>query len=230
MQTLSLKAPKLSNVESERAQYASKREKYIQTLVQAARAKSTDGMQQSFRDIHLTNEFLSSLDQLAAEVKTSPVSSSPRFLVSSLFLHESFKKLTADRNEQFFFITGSETEGVHVLDQMLEFTHQKRSYAGVEGDPKSTHALLIKLDQFGHRLLAHFHSHPGDGPGATSPSGTDRDFQQRLEKVGHLTICAIFSRDGYFRVLRNDGNFEFEIFGKGVEKHAEHIYRLTNIN
>jgi hypothetical protein len=230
MQTLSLAQPKLSNVESKRKLFASKREQYIQTLTHAARMGANEQLQQSCRDINLTNEFLASLDQLAVETKPLVDSGVRKFLVSSLFLHESYKKLTADKDEQFYFITGSEIEGVHVLDQMLEFTHQRRSFAGVVGDPKSTHSLLIRLDQFGHRLLAHFHSHPGKGVGSTSPSGTDRDFQQRLESAGHLAICAIFSRDGYFRVLRNDRNFELEVFGKGVEKHENNIFRLTDVN
>jgi hypothetical protein len=100
-------------------------------------------------------------------------------------LHESFRKLTADQDEQFFFITGSEVEGVLVLDQWAEFAHQKRTMMGVTADTRSTHGLLIKLEQFRHRLLGHFHSHPGNGAEATQPSGTDTGFQKRLESAGH---------------------------------------------
>lgn len=38
-------------------------------------------------------------------------------MISSLFLHESFRKLTAGQDEQLFFVTGSEIDGVLVLDQ-----------------------------------------------------------------------------------------------------------------
>jgi hypothetical protein len=147
-----------------------------------------------------------------------------------LFLHDCFVKLTADRDEQFVFITGTEVEGALVLDQMIEFKHEKRSVVGVTADTRSTHRLLIKLEQFRHRFLAHFHSHPGTGPDATHPSGTDENFQKRLENAGHTAIMAIFSRDGYIRFIRLDQNFEIEIYGEGVEKHAQNIYRLTNIN
>jgi len=54
----------------------------------------------------------------------------------------------------FFFITGNEIDGAFVLDQWAEFAHQKRSIVGVTADTRSTHKLLIKLEQFGHRLLA----------------------------------------------------------------------------
>ena len=88
---------------------------------------------------------------------------------------------------------------------------------GVVADMPSTHNLLIKLEQFGHKFLAHFHSHPGNGPDATHPSGTDENFQRRLESAGHLALMAIFSRDGYVRFIRLDQNFEIEIYGEGVE-------------
>jgi hypothetical protein len=94
----------------------------------------------------------------------------------------------------------------------------------------STHNLLIRLEQFGHRFLAHFHSHPGKGADATHPSGTDNNFQRRLEKAGHVALMAIFSRDGYVRFLRLDQNFELNIFGEGVESYAPGIYRLKNID
>jgi len=149
--------------------------------------------------------------------------------VSSLFPHESFCKLTADRDEQFFFVTGSEVDGVLVLDQMAEFAHQKRSLLGVTGEPRATHNLLIRLEQFGHRLLAHFHSHPGQGAEATHPSGIDENFQKRLESAGHVAVMGIFSRDGFVRFVRLDQNREIEIYGEGVEKNAAGIYRLTNL-
>lgn len=150
-----------------------------------------------------------------------------RYAVSSLFLHECFKALTADRDEQFFFITGAIVDGTNVLDQRLEFKHTKRSMVSVVGNQADTHRLLIKLEQFGHRLLAHFHSHPGDGLDATRPSGTDTGFQKRLEDAGYPTVAAIFSRDGYIRFFRLDDDLEIEIYGSGVEQHGKNRFRLT---
>jgi hypothetical protein len=179
-------------------------------------------------DILLTNDFLESLDRIAAENTPSP-SGPRRYAVSSLFLYESFKKLTADQDEQFFFITGAEIEGVMVLDQWAEFAHQRRTRLGVVADMPSTHNLLIKLEQFSHKFLAHFHSHPGKGADATHPSGTDERFQKRLEDAGHVAVMAIFSRDGFVRFVRLDQNLEVEIYGEGVESYAPGIYRLKNI-
>jgi hypothetical protein len=151
-------------------------------------------------------------------------------VVSSLFLHECFRNLTKDADEQFFFITGSEVEGAYVLDQTAEFAHQRRTRLGVVADMPSTPNLLIRLEQFGHKFLAHFHSHPGNGPDATMPSGTDQNFQRRLEHAGHVAVMAIFSRDGYVRFVRHDDIFEIDIYGEGVEEYAPAVFRLKNID
>jgi hypothetical protein len=219
---------KTKHLEEKQTALTERREKLLARFNQAARHHK--GMARLFAEIHKTNEFLATLEQIAAESAAKTKDGNRRYAVSSLFLHESFKKLTADRDEQFFFITGSEIEDVLVLDQWAEFAHQKRTMTGVTADTRSTHSLLIKLERFKHRLLAHFHSHPGNGADATHPSGTDENFQKRLENAGHVAVMAIFSRDGFVRFVRLDHNLEIEIYGEGVEKHAAGIYRLTNLD
>ena len=217
-------------IEQQRALLTTKRK----TLVTQFSKAANDGRQRRLTaissKIEQTNEFLAALDQIEKDSNRDTASGTPRFAVSSLFLHESFRKLTTDQDEQFFFITGTEIEGTFVLDQWAEFAHQKRTMTGVTADQRSTHRLLIKLEQFGHRLLAHFHSHPGNGAGSTHPSGTDKDFQTRLESAGHLAVMAIFSRDGFVRFMRLDKTFEIEIYGEGVERHAENVFELTNLD
>jgi proteasome lid subunit RPN8/RPN11 len=218
-------------IEAERQRLQRKRLAFVEAFTKAASSGRQKHLSHLFIKIRQTNEFLKALE--AIELATIPAKGASglrRYAVSSLFLHESFRKLTVDEAEQFFFVTGSEIDGILVLDQWAEFAHQKRSVMGVVADTRSTHGLLIKLEQFGHRLLAHFHSHPGRGAEATNPSGTDRRFQERLESAGHVAIMAIFSRDGFVRFVRLDQNLEVEIHGNGVEKHAEGIYRLTNLD
>jgi proteasome lid subunit RPN8/RPN11 len=197
--------------------------------VYVAAAEKCDSRRMSYihRKLQDTTKILSSLSELEHELNAR--SSTERFIVSSLFLHDCFKELTADACEEFFFITGSEAEGLLVLDQRCGFEHVSRTPAGVEGDQKSTHKLLCKLESFGHRLLAHFHSHPGRGAGATLPSATDRSFQERLERGGYPSVAAIFSRDGIVRFFRLDNSFELEIHGKGVEEIEPNVFRLNNI-
>jgi hypothetical protein len=218
----------VNRLETQRHRMMKKREALLDEFTRAAASGKQKRLSPLYIKIRQTNEFLDSLEALRTE--TDKKGSGRRYAISSLFLHESFRKLTADQDEQFFFVTGSEIDGVLVLDQWAEFAHQKRTMIGVTGEPRATHSLLIKLEQFSHRLLAHFHSHPGKGAEATRPSGTDENFQKRLENAGHVAVMAIFSRDGFVRFVRLDHNLEIEVYGSGVEKHASGIYRLTNLN
>jgi len=215
-------------LDAKRHELIERRETLIHQLGQAARCLEDDLARQKLEHVERANEFIATLDGLAREAREAR--ERRRYVVSSLFLHESFKKLTADQDEQFFFVTGTEIGGALVLDQWAEFAHQKRSMMGVTAEPRATHGLLIKLEQFGHRLLGHFHSHPGRGADATAPSGIDERFQGRLESAGHVAVMAIFSRDGFIRFVRLDQSLEIEIHGQGVENHAPGIYRLTDID
>jgi len=218
---------KTTKLESKKRTLVEKREQLIGRFNEAARAGKN--AVRICTEIRRVNDFLTTLDGIVEENTRSP--GEPRqYAVSSLFLHDCFKKLTADPDEQFFFITGTEVDGICVLDQCAEFAHQRRTRMGVVADMPSMHNLLIKLEQFGHKFLAHFHSHPGNGPGATQPSGTDQNFQRRLEQGGHLALMAIFSRDGFIRFMRMDRNFDLEIYGEGVEVYAPGVYRLKNLD
>ncbi len=219
----------LNNIEVERQRLVKKREVLLSAFSKAASTGKQKRLSDLFLKIRQTNDFIRSLEEIE---KAGPPQQTGRrrYAVSSLFLYESFKKLTADRDEEFFFITGNEVGGVLVLDQWAEFAHQKRSIVGVTADTRSTHNLLIKLEQFGHRLLGHFHSHPGSGAEATHPSGIDESFQRRLESAGHVAVMAIFSRDGFIRFVRLDQDIDIEIHGQGVKQHAPGIYHLTDLN
>lgn len=205
--------------------WVDKRERLISMYGEAARVGSAARMNQVSRRIQEISLFLETLGQYAVAG-----AGQESYIVSSLFLYECFRELTADEREQFFFVTGSEIDGRLVLDQKIEFAHAKRNAVAVVGDTTATHRTLIKLEQFGHRLLAHFHSHPGIGISSTSPSGTDRNFQQRLEDARYPCVAAIFSRDGYIRFFRLDRECNIQIHGKGVDHVRENIFRLTDID
>jgi hypothetical protein len=203
------------------------RAQLIKSFAEAAEQKRPTKMARVFQRLRQTNEFLNSLERIEQATAPNRQSTKRRYIVSSLFLEECFKLLTADRDEQFFFLTGPIVEGAHILDQVLQFEHAKRNVIGVVAKQADTHRLLIRLEQFGHRLLAHFHSHPGNGLTATSPSSTDTGFQKRLEDAGYTTIAAIFSRDGYIRFFRLDNDLEIQIYGSGVERHEGNIFKLV---
>ena len=88
-----------THLEEKRAALVDRREKLIARFGKAARGRRS--LVRLFTDIHKTNDFLESLDKIAAEVAEAKAGPR-RYAVSSLFLHESFRKLTADQDEQFF--------------------------------------------------------------------------------------------------------------------------------
>lgn len=216
-------------LEQERELLLAQRKQLVASFVEAVQENRASKMVSDFQLLRQTNEFLGCLERIDESMPDKMESSGRHYAISSLFLHECYKALTADRDEQFFFLTGMVVSGINVLDQRLEFQHAKRSMVGVVGNHADTHRLLIKLEQFGHRLLAHFHSHPGNGLEATHPSGTDTGFQRRLEDAGYPVVAAIFSRDGYVRFFRLDNDLEIEIYGSGVEQHGKNSFRLTTI-
>jgi hypothetical protein len=216
-----------TTLEQERDLLLLQRGELLLSFVEAAQKKRPSKMGRVFQRLRQTNDFLNCLERIEKAIGEKKQHSGRQYAVSSLFLHECYKALTADRDEQFFFLTGAIVDGVNVLDQRLEFKHNKRSIVGVVGNHVDTHRLLIKLEQYGHRLLAHFHSHPGNGLEATRPSGTDTGFQKRLEDAGYPTVAAIFSRDGYVRFFRLDDDLEIDIYGLGVEQHGKNSFRIT---
>src|ERR1035441_4888915 len=101
----------LEQIQTERQVLGKKREALIKSFTTAAYSGKQKRMSMLFVRICQTNQFLTSLEQIANS-KPLLTSGKRRYAVSSLFLHESFKKLTADRDEEFFFITGNEVGDV----------------------------------------------------------------------------------------------------------------------
>lgn len=217
---------KTERLDATQQELVGRRERLIDEF--AARTRAGKNTARVAHEIRRTNDFLERLEEIATE--NTRGAGKRTYVVSSLFLHDCFKILVADEKEQFFFVTGAEVENAYVLDQQVEFAHESRSRMGVVADFPSTHKLLIRLEQFGHKFLAHFHSHLGNGPGNTTPSGTDLNFQKRLEAAGHVAVMAIFSRDGYVRFIRVGDTCDIRIYGEGVEQYAPDFYRLTNID
>jgi len=204
-----------------------RREQLISDLTEAVRSNRQSRSRRLLCRINHINELESLYAALGNDSALSG-ESPPLYLASSLFLFESFLELTADRKEQLFFVTGPEVSGSFILDQRIRFAHDRRSIGGVTGSHQDSHRALILLESFGHRLLAHFHSHPKTGAEATVPSGVDADFQGRLEQAGHVAVAGIFSRDGWIRFFRTSGPADVRVYGEGVEHHDTGVYRLTH--
>jgi len=151
----------------------------------------------------------------------------PLYLVSAPFLREAFNTLTKTADENLVCVTGPENGGnVFALTRLVTFELAQKSAVCASPDPSSELDALMRLDEDGLRLLATFHSHPGQGAGATHPSGVDLATQQRLEKAGYPAIGTIFSRGGFIRFYTKDRPFQLAVSGSGCEQMEENVYRL----
>ncbi|MFB6075742.1 MAG: hypothetical protein ABEK17_01220 [Candidatus Aenigmatarchaeota archaeon] len=154
--------------------------------------------------------------------------SEPLYLMDYSFLEEAYEFLVQDQNEGFCLVTGPETnKNVFALSTIIEPEMEFRSPGGAKPKFGQLADLLEDmLEKRGNRMLSYFHSHPGSGQGATRPSGTDYDTQEKFERGGYPAIGAIFSRDGYIRFYSYARAFQIEVSGKGGEQVEQGIFKL----
>jgi hypothetical protein len=153
----------------------------------------------------------------------------PSYLVTSLFLRESFKLLNKRRVESLHFVTGPEIEGTKVLDKIVDLRLEKQSVVYAKADAEAIREALIYLSECGFQLWGCFHIHPGFGASSIFPSSTDMTLDRLFNKGGYECIGAIFSRDGFVRFFSSK-EFEINIYGNGVEKVNGKLYRLIEVN
>ncbi len=148
------------------------------------------------------------------------------FMTGSLFLYRCYRYLTSmGPNEVFHFVTGIRVGWMRTFDYMQQVKMQTQSPVQVKTDINSVAKTLITMDEmFGHRLHAHFHSHPGN---FSSPSGIDLDYQARIEAGGYNAIGGIFTRDGQIRFFSHNLPFIIHVYGKGVEQIDDTHFRFT---
>ncbi len=151
------------------------------------------------------------------------------YLASSLFLMDSFELLNQREVESLHFVTGPQIGETKVLDRIVDFRHEKQSVVYAKADAEAVRQSLIYLSRYEFRLWGCFHIHPGFGACATFPSGTDMTLDRLFHRGGYECIGAIFSRDGYVRFFSSK-TFEINIYGNGVEKVDEKVFRLVKVN
>jgi len=151
------------------------------------------------------------------------------YVLSSLFLHESFNYLNKGRAESLHFVTGPNLGNISVLDRIIDLPLQAQTLIFARAEEVAVRKALIYLSRCDHKLQGCFHIHPGNGIGSTIPSGIDLRLMGTLDRGGYKAISAIFSRDGYIRFY-SSLDFEVEIYGKGVEKIDARVYRITEIS
>lgn len=102
----------------------------------------------------------------------------------------------------------------------------------VRADPSRLAAALIAFERSGAGLGVWIHSHPGLGPGATTPSGIDRSqYADWVRDYDSRLIGIIVVEDGFIRLWGKaveSGQVRVEVLGDGIKrvKGYEHVYKL----
>jgi len=153
----------------------------------------------------------------------------PVFVTEATFLRELIKILTLDDYEHMRFLTGPKLDRFRVMTrwaQPVVLDAQSAVYVGAHA--QSVANVLITIIEQGAELHCIAHSHPGCGPGSTTPSGTDIACLGKLQKNGSPAIGCIVTRDNHVRFFTVRRAFRVLVQGTGVTEISKNVYRLTH--
>lgn len=179
------------------------------------------------------SEVRSNLGFCLEKVNGEVLDAKQTYVTGSLFLRECFGLLVRERakkdTEVLYYVTGVGVGGVLVLNKILAPDLRTQSGYYVSAEHSSSNQIFLELEDYGHGLYAWLHNHLGTGAFATSPSPTDLATQVRLEKGGYRAIGGIFSEDGFLRFFSTKNEFKVVVFGKGVKRIDDHLFKIEEI-
>jgi hypothetical protein len=179
------------------------------------------------------SEVRSNLGFCLEKVNGEVLDAKQTYVIGSLFLRECLGLLIRERAgkdiEVLYYVTGVDVGGVLVLDKVLAPDLGTQSASYVSAEHSSSNQIFLELEDYGHGLHAWFHNHLGTGAFATSASSIDISTQERLERGGYKAIGGIFSEDGYLRFFSTKNEFQVVIFGKGVTRIDDFVFKIEEI-
>jgi hypothetical protein len=149
------------------------------------------------------------------------------FLLEAWFLREVVELLTPTGDEHLRFLTGPKLGRLRVVCRCApEVPLERQNIVAVRASALAVARALIPIIEEGGQAHVFAHSHPGMGPGATGPSGTDITTLGRLQSDGCPAIGLIVTRDGYARFFTVHKPFRVVISGNGVTKLDNQLFHL----
>ncbi len=169
------------------------------------------------------------INRLIAEFLLETENEKIAYRMTSLFLHKNFNLLNKNEKESVHFVTGPEFGNTKYLSDRVSFrlAHQEIDFA--KGYTDAVRKVLLGMQEHDYKLWSYFHIHPGSGTNSISPSVVDLRLDELLIRGGYKVVGVIFSRDGFIRFF-SSRPFKIEIYGKGVEKINDELFRLVEIN
>lgn len=133
--------------------------------------------------------------------------------------------------ERMGVIAGRELDRRFILSGMYDVTG-RASRSHVQADRHKLAQALLSFERTGLEFSAWIHSHPGHGPGATTPSATDRaQYADWTRDYNPGLLGLIVVKDGHLRLWGEaveTGTVRVEIVGAGLRPLPghRHVYRL----
>lgn len=149
------------------------------------------------------------------------------FLLESFFLREVVQMLTPTPDEDMVFLSGPKLNRLRVVCRRApQVPLERQSVVFVRTSGADVAQALIPIIEQGAELHICAHSHPGGGPSATFPSGTDIKCLGKLQRAGSPAIGLIVTRDAHVRFFTVHIPFRVIVTGSGVTKLGEHLFQL----
>jgi proteasome lid subunit RPN8/RPN11 len=180
------------------------------------------------RTLNLLNE----ADAALAVIKQGqPATTATQIMVPSDVFYQAHHTLFPA--ERMLVVAGRRQGETTTLGAVFEVTGAS-SGDHVRADPERLGRALIAMDRSGTYLAAWFHSHPGTGPRATSPSAIDLDqHQDWIRDYTPNLLSGVFVADRWIRfwgTALRQSQIRVLVAGRGVaeEDRDGHLYRLVD--
>jgi proteasome lid subunit RPN8/RPN11 len=134
---------------------------------------------------HLLTTAAYQLGQAPPPPREALVPAVPVYVVNSLFLADCHRFLLSDPKgyELMHLVTGSRVDTkTRTLERMEQVALASHSHIHAEADQHDLQRRLIEMSAWGLAMHGLFHAHPGEGRGATRPSGIDLETHERFER------------------------------------------------
>jgi hypothetical protein len=156
---------------------------------------------------------------------------SDTFLLESSFLRELVVELTPTPDEDMVFLTGPKLRSLRVVCRRApQVSLERQSVVFVRSSALSVARALVPIIEQGAELHVIAHSHPGEGPAATFPSGTDTTCLGKLQRAGSPAIGLIVTRDFHVRFFTVHRSFRVVVTGSGIKNLDKHLFYLHEDN
>lgn len=187
----------------------------------AARRRDTHTAERLLHDLLLAEHQKTTLKELGIDAGSEEI------VLPTDVLRNSFLSSTQSPEEGLHFVLGFRRKGQRIGTRIEEFPLDN-SVVHATGDHESTHRIVIDAQERGHALVGIFHSHPGNGPESTRPSGVDWANQETWEACYGI-VSGIWSRDGYLRLFSMQDR-HISVEGNDVTRIGKDVYQLADLD